>query len=248
MTTESVPGNFTQVLYVNLMESEGNPMSNRHNRRAVLFGIDREEILDEVFYGQGAVQKGPWYPDSDWTSPKLKEMQMYDPEKAKKELELAGNPDGFEMDIIATKARGSKTRPSSSRTSCLKSASKPASPPSTSPRSSTKCTARTRGTPRWKTGRSRFRSPRRGSTPATPTTTTTTTTGTTRRRTSKTSTRRAAPPRPKTPRATSRTATSGTSRSSARRRPRRTNRNRRKSSGNWRSTSSNTASRSTSPT
>ncbi|ELZ55958.1 MULTISPECIES: ABC transporter substrate-binding protein [unclassified Haloferax] len=103
ITTESVPGNFTQVLYVNLMESEGNPMSNRHNRRAVLFGIDREEILDEVFYGQGAVQKGPWYPDSDWTSPKLKEMQMYDPEKAKKELELAGNPDGFEMDIIATK-------------------------------------------------------------------------------------------------------------------------------------------------
>ncbi|KAB1187491.1 MULTISPECIES: ABC transporter substrate-binding protein [Haloferax] len=103
ITTESAPGNLTQVLYVNMMEAEGNPMSNRHNRRAVLFGIDRQEILDEIFYGEGAVQSGPWYPDSEWTSPKLKEMDMYDPEKAKKELELAGNPDGFEMDIIATK-------------------------------------------------------------------------------------------------------------------------------------------------
>lgn len=100
---ESVPGNLTQVLYLNLMEAEGNPMSNVHNRRAVLFGIDAEEILDEVFHGQGVVQKGPWYPDSEWTSPKLKDMKLYDPEKARKELELAGNPDGFEMDIIATK-------------------------------------------------------------------------------------------------------------------------------------------------
>jgi peptide/nickel transport system substrate-binding protein len=99
----SVPGNTTEVLYLNLMEAEGNPMSNVNNRRAVMFGIDAEEILDEVFHGQGVVQKGPWYPDSEWTSPKLKEMEFYDPEKARKELEKAGNPDGFELDIIATK-------------------------------------------------------------------------------------------------------------------------------------------------
>jgi ABC-type transport system substrate-binding protein len=103
ITAENVPGNLTEVLYLNLMESGDNPMSNRNNRRAVMFGIDAEEILDEVFYGQGVVQKGPWYPDSEWTSPKLKEMEFYDPEKARNELEKAGNPDGFEMDIIATK-------------------------------------------------------------------------------------------------------------------------------------------------
>jgi ABC-type transport system substrate-binding protein len=103
ITAESVPGNLTQVLYLNLMDSGDNPMANVNNRRAVLFGIDAEEILDEIFYGQGVVQKGPWYPDSDWTSPKLKEMDLYDPEKAREELEKAGNPDGFEMDIIATK-------------------------------------------------------------------------------------------------------------------------------------------------
>jgi peptide/nickel transport system substrate-binding protein len=100
ITAESVPGNLTQVLYCNVM-SDG-PMGNVHNRRAALFGIDAEEILDEIFYGQGVVQKGPWYPDSEWTSPELKDMQLYDPEKARAELEKAGNPDGFEMEIIAT--------------------------------------------------------------------------------------------------------------------------------------------------
>ena len=100
ITAESVPGNLTQVLYCNVM-SDG-PMGDLNNRRAVMFGIDAEEILDEVFYGQGVVQKGPWYPDSEWTSPKLKDMDLYDPEKAREELEKAGNPDGFEIEIIAT--------------------------------------------------------------------------------------------------------------------------------------------------
>jgi ABC-type transport system substrate-binding protein len=85
------------------MDSGDNPMANVNNRRAVLFGIDAEEILDEIFYGQGVAQKGPWYPDSEWTSPRLKEMDMFDPEKARAELEKAGNPDGFEMEILATK-------------------------------------------------------------------------------------------------------------------------------------------------
>lgn len=100
LQAQSEPGNLTQVLYCNVM-SDG-PMGNRNNRRAVLYGVNAEEILEEIFYGQGAVQKGPWYPDSEWTSPKLKEMQLYDPEKARAELEKAGNPDGFEMEIVAT--------------------------------------------------------------------------------------------------------------------------------------------------
>ena len=103
ITAESVPGNTTEILYLNLMDDGGNPMANVNNRRAVLFGIDAEEILQEVFHGQGVVQKGPWYPDNEWTSPNLREMKMYDPEKAKQELEKAGNPDGFEMNVLATK-------------------------------------------------------------------------------------------------------------------------------------------------
>lgn len=103
ITTDSVPGNTTEVVYMNLMEAEGNPMSNVHNRRAVQWGIDANEILDEIFYGRGVAQKGLWYPDSEWTSPKLKEMEMYDPEKAKAELEKAGNPDGFTFEMLVTK-------------------------------------------------------------------------------------------------------------------------------------------------
>ena len=34
----------------------------------------RDQILDRLFYGMGSIQFGPWFPDSDWTSPKLKEM------------------------------------------------------------------------------------------------------------------------------------------------------------------------------
>nr|WP_303645301.1 ABC transporter substrate-binding protein [Salinirubrum litoreum] len=98
----SKPGNSTQVIYMNLMEAEGNPMSNVNNRRAVQWAVDAEEILDEIFYGLGEVQAGPWYKDSEWTSPKLKEMEMYDPDKARRELEKAGNPDGFEFRLLTT--------------------------------------------------------------------------------------------------------------------------------------------------
>jgi ABC-type transport system substrate-binding protein len=103
VVAESVPGNATTVLYTNLMDTGDNPMSNVNNRRAVMFAVDAAEILDEVFYGQGVVQKGPWYPDSEWTSPKLRDMELYDPEKARAELEKAGNPDGFEMDLMVAK-------------------------------------------------------------------------------------------------------------------------------------------------
>jgi ABC-type transport system substrate-binding protein len=98
----SKPGNTTEVIYMNLMEAEGNPMSNVNNRRAVQWAVDAEEILDEIFYGLGEVQAGPWYRDSEWTSPKLKEMEMYDPDKARTELEKAGNPDGFEFRLLTT--------------------------------------------------------------------------------------------------------------------------------------------------
>ncbi|WP_435320841.1 ABC transporter substrate-binding protein [Haloarchaeobius sp. TZWSO28] len=102
ITAESVPGNTTEVVYLNLMDDGGNPMANVHNRRAVQWGIDAEEILDEIFHGLGVEQKGLWYPDSEWTSPKLKEMEMYDPDKARNELAEAGNPDGFELELISS--------------------------------------------------------------------------------------------------------------------------------------------------
>ncbi|MCO8243775.1 MULTISPECIES: ABC transporter substrate-binding protein [unclassified Haladaptatus] len=100
---KTTAGNTTEVLYPNLMDTGNNPMANVHNRRAVLFGIDAQEILKEIFYGNGVVQKGLWYPDSEWTSPNLKKKKLYDPEKARAELKKAGNPDGFSLKLITTK-------------------------------------------------------------------------------------------------------------------------------------------------
>ncbi|EMA48525.1 putative dipeptides/oligopeptides ABC transporter periplasmic substrate-binding protein [Halococcus thailandensis JCM 13552] len=98
ITGKSLSGNSTVLNYINQNPKafgEKNPMSNVHNRRAFHYGIDAKSILKDVAQGEGVVQKGPWFPDSEWTSPKLRDKSMYDPEKAKSELEKGPNPDGF---------------------------------------------------------------------------------------------------------------------------------------------------------
>lgn len=100
VSAEAIPGRQTITNYFNLNPTafdEENPFANRHNRRAVHFAIDSEEVLKNAWQNQGVVQKGPWFPESDWTSPELKEMSMYDLEKAQNELEQGPNPDGFSM-------------------------------------------------------------------------------------------------------------------------------------------------------
>jgi len=102
VTAKSIPGSTSQVIYHNHVDTEDNPMSNLHNRRAVHYGVDASEILDRVYRGRGVVQKGPWFPDSDWVPESLKNMQMYDPDKAQAELEKGPNPDGFEVSLMAS--------------------------------------------------------------------------------------------------------------------------------------------------
>lgn len=95
-----VPGNIFQVAYTNLQDTvngEANPLANRHNRRALMFAIDNEELVKNVFKGRATAKQGFSFPNSPWASPKVKEMTLYDPEKAREELEMAGNPDGFEV-------------------------------------------------------------------------------------------------------------------------------------------------------
>jgi ABC-type transport system substrate-binding protein len=100
VTAESIPGRQTITNYFNLNPrafDETNPVANRHNRRAIHFAIDAGEVLKNAWYDQGVVQKGPWFPESEWTSPRLKEMDMYDLEKARAEIEQGPNPDGFSV-------------------------------------------------------------------------------------------------------------------------------------------------------
>lgn len=100
VTAESVPGARTLVTYTNLVDNGENPMSNVHNRRAVLHSVPTNEIVERVFRGQAIPQTGPWFPDSEWTSPELKEMELYDLDQAQAELEQGPSPDGFEVELM----------------------------------------------------------------------------------------------------------------------------------------------------
>lgn len=98
--TQLKTGQITQEVHTNIRPFEGNPIADVHNRRAVQFAIDEEEVAEQVFNGNATPMTGSWYPDNEWTSPRLAELTRYDPDQAQKELELAGNPDGFEVDMI----------------------------------------------------------------------------------------------------------------------------------------------------
>jgi ABC-type transport system substrate-binding protein len=116
--TTRIPGIQTQLIYINLgappfgvsPDQVGNEaeIARAKNLRKFLFhAIDGEEIADELFYGMASMQYGPWYADSDWTSPNLKEMTLHDPELAQEYLDAAGPEyaDGFDFRMMCTNAQ-----------------------------------------------------------------------------------------------------------------------------------------------
>ena len=101
IVTERMPGIQTQILYLNLgappfgigpdqVGDEAAIEKALNVRKFLYHAVDRDQILDRLFYGMGTIQLGPWYADSDWTSPKLKEMPTYDPELAQEYLDKSG--------------------------------------------------------------------------------------------------------------------------------------------------------------
>jgi len=104
-TAETGPGRFQFRLWPNLQPVEGNPMSNIHNRKAIHYGIDRLDVIDNVYYGTAEQALGVWHPDSEDTSPRIQELNgqdIRDLDKARDHLEQAGNPDGFELELLVT--------------------------------------------------------------------------------------------------------------------------------------------------
>ena len=116
--TKRIPGIQTQLIYINLgappfgvsEDQVGNEeeIARAKNLRKFLFhAIDRNAIADTLFYGMASNQYGPWYADSEWTSPDLLEMPLHDEELAREYLEAAGPDyaDGFDFRMMCTNAQ-----------------------------------------------------------------------------------------------------------------------------------------------
>jgi len=77
------------------------PFDNPKVREAMMYAIDRQTLIDKLYYGTGIPAKGILAPGLAGYNPDLPGFP-YDPEKAKALLAEAGFPDGFEMTIYQT--------------------------------------------------------------------------------------------------------------------------------------------------
>lgn len=66
---------------------------NLHMRKAIVYAINRKAIVDTIYQGMGQVAKNP-IPPTMWGYNDAIQDYPYDPEAAKKELEMAGFPGG----------------------------------------------------------------------------------------------------------------------------------------------------------
>lgn len=72
---------------------------NKNFRRALSFAIDRQAILENLFYNYGEVAYGPMRTDASWFDPKAQEIMYFNPELAAEELEASGYQ-GEEFDFF----------------------------------------------------------------------------------------------------------------------------------------------------
>ena len=71
-----------QLIYLNLQDPEGSPFfQDARVRRALLYALDRQRLIDEALYGQGIVAHGPIHPWSWAYDPDLPTVE-YDPIQA----------------------------------------------------------------------------------------------------------------------------------------------------------------------
>lgn len=91
-------------IYLGLNKERG-PLGDTDVRRAMSLAIDREALVEGIFFGLGTPAVQPWpegyFPHNPDVSP---EPSVYDPEMARELLAQAGYPDGFEFEVISTSA------------------------------------------------------------------------------------------------------------------------------------------------
>ncbi|MCG7851891.1 MAG: ABC transporter substrate-binding protein [Methanosarcinaceae archaeon] len=98
-----------QVLLSSLEKHPG-PLHDVRVRRAMNYAIDKESIINELFFGKAMALQGQLLREEQLGfNPKLKPFP-YDPEKARKLLTEAGYPNGFEVEFKFPSGRYAQDR------------------------------------------------------------------------------------------------------------------------------------------
>ncbi|NLK19491.1 MAG: glutathione ABC transporter substrate-binding protein [Synergistaceae bacterium] len=87
-------------LYMGL-NTEVKPFGDVRVRKAMNYAVDKQAIIDAVYFGLGAPARGPLSPVIWGFDPERKPSYPYDPNKARELLKEAGFADGFDMTIYS---------------------------------------------------------------------------------------------------------------------------------------------------
>ncbi|WP_232699123.1 ABC transporter substrate-binding protein [Brevibacillus daliensis] len=88
-------------LYYYALNEDIKPLDDVRIRKALQMSIDRQTLLDKLYYGEGQLVHGISPPGLLGYNPELPKIE-YNPEKAKQLLTEAGYPNGFDMEIVQT--------------------------------------------------------------------------------------------------------------------------------------------------
>lgn len=87
-------------LYMGL-NTEVKPFGDKKVRQAMNYAVDKQAIVDAIYFGFASPAKGPLSPVIWGVDPSRQPAYPYDPEKAKALLKEAGYADGFDMTIYS---------------------------------------------------------------------------------------------------------------------------------------------------
>lgn len=93
-----VSGPRVGIYYISLNQ-KNKPFDDLRVRKAFQMSIDREKILEKMFYGRGVMANGVMPKGLVGYNPDLPPLE-YDPEKARELLAQAGYPDGVDMTLV----------------------------------------------------------------------------------------------------------------------------------------------------
>lgn len=81
------------------LNTQAAPFNNAHLRRAVAWGVNRQEILTSVLHGIGVTSQSPISPSS-WAFDSSFAPYSYNQANAKAELQQGGQPNGFSFTML----------------------------------------------------------------------------------------------------------------------------------------------------